>query len=298
MTIETSLIERAYRYAGPKGADLEPVQTEITELTIVQTGKPSAFKTRFLDPILCLVLQGTKENLLGQERILFTAGQAAIISLEVPAASRVIEASADEPFVCLALSLDLAILRSLAEEVDLIDKETAPARPVASGLASDELIHAMQRLFALTGSARDRQVMAPLIIREAHYWALISDQGTMLRRLTHRDGAASRIRNVLTHLRNDCAALHTIPDMAALAGMSISSFHDHFRDVTASTPLQYLKDLRLLEARRLLSEGADNVSRVAYAVGYQSPTQFSREYSRKFGNPPKTDRFSPMSQTA
>lgn len=131
--------------------------------------------------------------------------------------------------------------------------------------------------------------MAPLIRREIHFRLLLARHGAMLRQLVRQESAASRISKAIGKIRQDFKTQIAVSELARTAGMSVSSFHEHFRTLTATTPLQYQKDLRLIEARQLLIDGTRSVSNVAFEVGYESPTQFSREYSRKFGVSPRRD---------
>jgi AraC-like DNA-binding protein len=135
----------------------------------------------------------------------------------------------------------------------------------------------------------DAKVLGPSILREIHYRLLLSPIGSMLRNLLVANSNASRVAKAIRRLRSEYRFPLKVPDLAKAAGMSASSFHEHFKAVTGTTPLQYQKDLRLIEARALLKERQKAVSEAAYAVGYESPTHFSRDYSRKFGLPPSKD---------
>jgi AraC-like DNA-binding protein len=155
--------------------------------------------------------------------------------------------------------------------------------------ADPTLLDALRRYLELVDSPADAKVLGPLVSREIHYRLLVAPFGGMLRRLIRRDSNASAIARAIGHLRGDLCSPVVIPDLARRVGMSTSSFHKHFKAVTATTPLQYQKELRLLEARRLLTTGGASVTAVAYEVGYESSSQFSREYARKFGVPPSRD---------
>ena len=219
----------------------------------------------------------------------FGAGQSLIVSLDLPTVSRITEASEHTPYVALALAIDIGILRSLNEEVGESEIVGQKARALAAGMADERLIAAMGRLFDLVDRPVERKVLVPLITREIHFRALFAGHGEMLRRLSRHDSHASRVARAIAHIRRSFPASVSIPELARTAGMSPSSFHEHFKAVTATTPLQYQKELRLAEARQQLIYGGKSVSSVAYEVGYESPTQFSREYARRFGNPPSAD---------
>jgi len=288
---DPALAAQVIGFADRHGADHRSFPTGVEGLTLVRTRAPTVLVAQAYHPLVCLVLQGRKESYLGRERVEFAAGSAVIISLDLPTRARVVEASPLRPYVALALALDLDLVRRLAMELGPVPEAVEPpARAIEPGPVDAALVDAMRRLFALVEAPQDRPVLEPMIVREIHYRLLVASHGGMLRRLAQRDSHASRIHRVLARIRGDCSAAFTVAELAALAGMSPSSFHDHFRAVTNTTPVQYIKDMRLLEARQRLRSGGDPVSSVAFAVGYESPTQFSREYARKFGVPPRADR--------
>jgi AraC-like DNA-binding protein len=155
--------------------------------------------------------------------------------------------------------------------------------------ADPGLVDALRRYLSLANSPADARVLGPLIAKEIHYRLLVAPFGGMLRSLILRDSNASAIARAIGHIRGDIRSPIAVPDLARKVGMSPSSFHKHFKTITATTPLQYQKELRLLEARRLLVTGDISVTVAAYEVGYESASQFSREYARKFGVPPSRD---------
>ena len=144
--------------------------------------------------------------------------------------------------------------------------------------------------FDLIDRPLEAKVMAPLVLREIHFRLLMAQHGGMLRQLLQRGSHASRLTKVLERIKNDYTAPLAVTELASIAGMSPSSFHEHFKALTATTPLQYQKNLRLIEARRLLLDCGHNVSSAAFEVGYESPTQFTREYTRKFGASPSSHK--------
>ncbi|WP_417481637.1 AraC family transcriptional regulator N-terminal domain-containing protein [Maricaulis sp.] len=279
-------------YANNCGFDDWPQPTHVPTLSLVRSRVPTQFTAVDYQPLFCLVLQGSKQTLIGESLHRFGALQSLIVSLDLPATACVVEATAQTPYLALALDLDIGLLRDLASELDdLAGMDSPPSRTaLVVGDADPALIDAMARLFALRGSAMDIEVLAPLVIREIHYRLLLGNQGAALRALMQPDGQASRIARAITRIRRDYTAPLTIAGLAREAGMSISAFHDHFRALTGTTPLQYQKALRLMEARRRLQGTAASVTAIAFEVGYESPTQFSREYRRKFGQSPREDR--------
>ena len=210
-----------------------------------------------------------------------------LVSHDLPVSSRITEASPDAPYRALILSLDLGVLRSLYELVGEEITGTQSARSLSAGAADPSWVEPLVRYLDLAGSPLDAQVLGPLILKEIHYRLLVSPIGVMLRNLLSVDSHASRISRSIQRIRSNFRDPLAVEDLAQLAGMSPSSFHEHFKSVTGTTPRQYQKDLRLIEARALLSRGVSSVSAAGYQVGYESPTHFSRDYARKFGCSPK-----------
>ncbi|PZR09398.1 MAG: hypothetical protein DI536_22740 [Archangium gephyra] len=155
--------------------------------------------------------------------------------------------------------------------------------------ASPELVDALSRYLQLAQSPSDAKVLGPLLLKEIHYRLLTAKFGGVLRKLVRHDSRESAVARAIAHIRRDFRGTIGIPQLAREVGMSTSAFHKHFKEVTESSPLQYQKDLRLIEARRMLTRGGVSVSSAAFDVGYESPNQFSREYARKFGVSPSRD---------
>lgn len=286
----TDIITRVRRYADARNAAETPLETGIAGFTLVRCTRPTPIEPNLYRPLVCVVLQGRKESHLGGEPVSFAAGESLIVSLDLPTVSRVTEATVHAPYVALALQIDLRVIRSLYEEVGESEIASERARAIAAGTADERLIDAMARLFDLVGKPLEQKVLVPLLTREIHLWMLLAEHGEMLRTLSWRDSHASRIARAIARIRASFPVSISVAELARTAAMSPSSFHEHFKAITATTPLQYQKELRLLEARQQLIGGGKSVARVAYDVGFESPTQFSREYARKFGNPPRADR--------
>jgi AraC-like DNA-binding protein len=178
---------------------------------------------------------------------------------------------------------------NLVDEVPESALESQRALAAETHRADVGLLDALRRYLALADSPADAKGLGPIILKEIHYRLLTAPFGGMLRSLLRHDSKASAIARAIGHIRGDLRSPIAIPDLARRVGMSASSFHQHFKTVTSTTPLQYQKELRLLEARRLLKTGGASVTTAAFEVGYESPSQFSREYSRKFGLPPSQD---------
>ena len=280
------LIEKTVSYADARNAPDVPFETGIDGLSVARCRQATALEAMVYEPLVCLVLQGAKESYLGETPVRFRAGQSLIVSLDMPSASRVIEASAAKPYMALALRLDLSVLRELDLELADAGQDMASAPALAVGDADAALIQAMARLFDLVDNPLDRRILESSLKREVHFRLLLAGHAGLLRRLCRQDGHASRISRALLRIKQTFDEPLRVGELAALAGMSPSTFHQHFKALTATTPLQYQKDLRLLEAKRRLEGGESSVSQAAFAVGYESPSQFSREYARKFGASP------------
>ncbi|MEN0065983.1 MAG: AraC family transcriptional regulator [Myxococcota bacterium] len=258
-------------------------------LRVVRRTAPTTMEASVYEPIVCLILQGAKTTTVAGQSFTVRAGQSVIVSHPLPVGARITHASADAPFLSLVTPIDLSELRSLQHELDHPLRESEPARPYAITPVDAPTLAVFERYAALAGAPDDVRVLVPLIRRELHYRLLKADNGGMLRALLHRDSHASAIANAIRVLRADFRQAFDVAGLAQSVGMSASSFYKHFKVVTSTTPLQYQKELRLTEARRLLLGGRHSVSTAAYEVGYESPSQFSREYSRKFGAPPRSD---------
>lgn len=284
MTLE-ALAERAARLA-PQTTGGEPLTSElIPGLTLLRHPRRTAFEASIYEPVFCLILEGAKETTVGDRTCRLEAGHGLVVSHELPVLSRITRA----PYLSLLLDLDLPLLRSLEDE-DAPPPGTATTTAFEVEPCDDALVDAIDRYLALVRSPADLRVLGPLALREIHYRILGARCGVTLRRLLRKDSHASGVARAIAHLRRNFKTSVAVPELARRAGMSPAAFHKHFKAVTSATPLQYQKDLRLVTARRLLRAGEASVTDAAFDVGYQSPSQFSREYARKFGVPPTRDR--------
>ena len=273
--------------AGGLGAGCETGVEGLYAIANVETTECSA---SFYEPVMCLVLQGAKEAYMRDRVVRYSAGDILIVSHAVPVEAAVIKASSQEPYAALVLRLDLTLVRSLADEIGKVAEADEDMQSLQAAASDAPLIDAMHRLFRLSQDPLEAHALAPLVLKEIHFRLLRAEHGGMLRQLLHHDSTASRISKTIATIRGNFKTNIAVTDLAAECGMSLSAFHEHFKAVTATTPLQYQKDLRLLEARRLLSSNGLSVAAAAYEVGYESPTQFSREFSRKFGLPPSSQK--------
>ncbi|MCG8537270.1 MAG: AraC family transcriptional regulator [Pseudomonadales bacterium] len=280
-------------YADKNNFSDMPTPMGFGGLSIARARQPSPLTQTLYVPLLCLVLQGKKSTQFGNKEVLFGAKDTLIVSINLPTTSQVTVASPKAPYVSLAIEINLDLIRELQLELEheLIDNKMKKEASVASGIGGTELANAMQRLFLLhQRSYAEQKILSPLIQREIHFRMLFEGHGGMLRQLARPDSHASRINRAILKLHNDYAQPITIQQLATLAGMSVSSFHEHFKTTTALSPLQYLKNIRLHKAQQMLSLSADSVSSIGFEVGYESAAQFSREFARKFGYPPSKYR--------
>jgi len=288
---QTSLSQQIRRYTERRGEIGVYCPTGLEGLVVMQARTKTPLSGTLYEPVVCLILQGAKEIRLGSRTIQCMPGASVIVSHTLPIQSRVTSATASEPYIAMILRLDLKTLRGLIDDVDeAVESGGDGPESIAAAVADPLLLDAMDRLFSLTDDPAGKRVLAPLIEREIHYRLLTAGHGAMLRRLLVRNSHASRIAKAIAHIRDSFTEPLSIPELSSLANMSPSSFHQHFKAVTATSPIQYQKNLRLLEARRLLVDDRRPVTEAAFTVGYQSPAQFSREYSRMFGIPPREDK--------
>jgi AraC-like DNA-binding protein len=259
-------------------------QTPIPGLMAVRATAPSGLVHAISQPLVCLVLQGSKRVTMGTQSFAFSAGESLLITADVPTVNQITHASALSPYLSLVLALDLAVIADLVQQ--MAEPPLADAAPVRVGPTETDVADAALRLMGLLDRPKALPVLQVQLVREMHYWLLAGRLGVAIRRLGWPDGHAQRVARAVSVLRADFARPLPVERLAAVAGMSPSSFHQHFRSATSLSPLQFQKQLRLIEARRLmLSEGV-SASSAAFAVGYESVPQFTREYGRMFGLPP------------
>lgn len=284
------LIRCALRHAPREGRH----ETSYPPFQLVRCDRPSPRIHSLHQPSLCMIAQGTKVVTLGDATLRYTAGEFLYSAVELPLTGEVLVAAPRQPYLCLVLAVDPALV------FDLVAAGPPPARGAPAsrsgrgpaifvGRPDPEVSDAFLRLLRCLDRPGDVQVLAPMIARELTYRLLHGPYGEAVRQIGVADSQTQRIAGVLGRLKRDFAKPLRSDELARAAGMSVSSFHAHFRSVTTLSPLQYQKQLRLAEARRLLHTGAVSAADAGYQVGYLSPSQFSREYARAFGAPPRSD---------
>ncbi|PYO91652.1 MAG: AraC family transcriptional regulator CmrA [Gemmatimonadetes bacterium] len=241
-------------------------------------------------PCFCVVAQGSKEVALGAERYRYDGARYLLVSAGLPLVGHVIEASKERPYLAMALALDPAVVTAVLIETGLLaPRADGDVRALTVSQLDANLLDAVVRLVRLLDSPADYGVLAPLVVREIVYRLLIGDQGDRLRQIAVIDGRVHRIAKAIEILGKDRDKPLRIADIARQLGMSVSGLHSQFKAVTGMSPLQFQKQLRLQEARRLLLAGEVDVARAGYRVGYDDASHFSREYKRLFGEPPMRD---------
>jgi AraC-like DNA-binding protein len=298
-----SLLELVRRYTeAPAGG--VPFRTPVPGLILLRSDEERMPSHMVFKPSLCVTVQGSKWTTFGDRRYDYPAGQALVVSIEMPAHSRIEGASPQEPFLGVVVELDLAVMHEVLEAFDARGAGTPVGNPPVDGEAPERdlpghgvfvtnfagpLADCVLRMVRLLDAPDAIPVLAPLIMKEICYWLLTGPQGGDVARLALANAHARRVINAIHVLRDQYMQALSIDDLAAVAQMSTSAFHRQFKALTSMTPLQYQKQLRLMEARNRMLAGTANAETAAYQVGYESPSQFSREYARMFGAPPRRD---------
>lgn len=265
-------------------------ETPIAGLNFFRRDEPAEPCICLVEPSIVMVVQGAKQMLIGAEAYVYDTSRFLVTSLDLPANSGVLTASREQPCLGFWLKLDLRLLAELIAQGHLPPpRERATPKSVGLGAITPAILEPFNRLLGLLDEPDAIDVMAPLIQKEIHYRLLTSDQAPLLRQIASVDSQGYRIAKAIDWLKVNFSLSLRIEDLAARVQMSVPTFHHHFRQLTAMSPLQYQKWLRLNEARRLMINEHMDAAGAAFEVGYESPSQFSREYSRLFGAPPKRD---------
>ncbi|ASG24376.1 AraC family transcriptional regulator [Nitrospirillum viridazoti CBAmc] len=278
----------AYIEAQGGGQGLFP--TPIGGFDIVRSFKERMRMRQVYKPSICVVVQGAKEIALGADTLRYGAMECLAIGMTLPATGHIVEASPDAPYTGLTLELDVAMIRDVLEQLEMPPAPPASSRPCLFVRRVDEpLAECVLRLLRMCETPKAIPILFPSVMREICYWLLSGPNGGELCKLAEPESNAARVAKALHLMHKDITRTLRMEELAEVARMSLSSFHQHFKAMTSMTPLQFQKQLRLLEARRLMVTEDTNVSEAAYQVGYESASQFSREYSRMFGVAPKRD---------
>lgn len=261
----------------------------IPGLTVIRADSPSMPTPSVYEPSLCIVVQGRKRAVLGDDVYYYDALNYLTVSVTLPAIGHVLEATPEKPYLCLRLELDARMIGELLLQVGRSAVPPSTDRGLYVARTSPQLLDAVLRLTRLLEQPRDAAILAPLVLREIHYRVLTGELGHRLRELCVVDSQVNRVARAIDLLRKRFTESLRIEDLAAAAHMSESSLHHRFKAVTAMSPMQFQKHLRLHEARRLMLTDGLEAAAAAHRVGYESPSQFSREYRRLFGAPPRRE---------
>jgi AraC-like DNA-binding protein len=272
------------RHARPGVAE-----TALTGVRVLISAMPTEAVHHVTEPGLGIVVQGAKNTVVGDRVFEYGEGDFVITSVDLPISSHVVRASAARPYLACRMALDPAAIAALLLEAPGTDELVTAPCGMGVHKAAPELLEAVVRLLRLLDTPRDAPVLRPLIEREILWRLLCGEQGGRVRQIGLADSRLAQVSHAIRWIRQHFAEAVSIEELARLATMSVSSFHRHFRAVTAMTPIQFQKQIRLQEARSRLLAEADDVAAVGFAVGYDSASQFSREYSRLFGAPPGRD---------
>ena len=264
--------------------------TDVPGLLLTRRTAPTAPASATYEPSLAVVAQGRKRAILGGTTFIFDPSRYLLTSLDLPVICNVIEASEAVPYLCFVLKLEIPVVRELLSREEIQAPVAASNSPaMATGETTAELLDACCRLMDLLNSPQDIPFLSGLIQREIIYRILRGPEGARLRAIATLGDQSQRTAKAIAWVRANYAKPLLVNDLAKIAAMGVSTLHHHFRVLTAMSPLQYQKQLRLHAARgRMLMDGLDAAS-AAFEVGYESASQFNREYSRFFGQPPMRD---------
>lgn len=264
--------------------------TDLEPLAFLRESTVDTSFSGLYEPTLVVVVQGEKVDNLGEERYLYRPATFLVLTVDLPISGVIVRASPSEPYLAVKVKLDLA---QLAEVLAQVGTQWYKPRGGVSGLSASDaglpLLESVIRLVQLLETPQDQAFLAPLLFRELSYRLLTGPQSEALRQIATKDSATQRVAAAIKQIKRDFAGPLHVGDLAEQANMSSATFYRHFKNVTSLSPLQYQKQLRLLEARRLMLSQSCTAAHAAYQVGYENPAQFSREYAREFGAPPIED---------
>ena len=264
----------------------EPIRKVLPSLTVARSTHRSRLEHYISEPVLSVVLQGAKRVVLGDEALRYGAGQFLVVSVDMPLSGHITQASVSEPFLGLSYTLSSDLISELVHDGDIRgDDETARTGIAVSDL-TDDFLNSLLRLVQLADHPEDVPVLGRALEREITWRLMHSDQGDMVQQIGLADSHMAQVGRAISWMRRNYAQTVSVGELAEMAGMSATSFHRHFRKVTQKSPIQFLQQVRLHEARARLLASTKNVSTIAYEAGYNNPSQFSREYKRLFGIAP------------
>ncbi|MDO9414742.1 AraC family transcriptional regulator [Pararhizobium sp.] len=263
-------------------------ETAIPRVGLVRSSAVTQPVHTLYEPSFCLVARGRKRATVGGHAHVYDSSNYLVVGVDLPIIGAVIEANPEEPFLCVRLLLDRELLAGLLLDHP-VEPDAAGLSTVGLGQATPELMDAAVRLLRLLDAPEDIGALAPMAEREILYRLLKGSQSRILRQIANGESRLSKVARALSFMRSNYREAFAIEDLAAIAGMSPSSFYEHFRSATTMSPLQFRTHIRLQEARRLMMLDGISAAEAGFRVGYDSPSQFSRDYTRIFSAPPKRD---------
>jgi len=291
MLAKSTLIDTLLRHAPESGI----FSDKIGGFAIVRRDTPNTVERCMVNPIILISVQGKKRSVIGSVAYEYEAGQSLILGVELPTDSIVLDASPEKPYCSMVLALDVSLITEILtklpkkENKSDIDGQKQNISAVACFKTDPDVLKAFTSLAELLDTPKHIEYLAPLIIKEIHYRLLLSPLGKHIKAIYFLGTQSNEIARAVTWLEKNYKAPLKVEALAKYANMSVSAFHRNFKAITTLSPLQYQKKLRLFEAQRLMLEKRMNATTASYAVGYESSTQFIREYKRMFGNSPKRD---------
>lgn len=277
-----TLADLIARYAPADGS----FNTAIARVGLIRSGSVTEPLHTLYEPSCCIVAQGRKRATLADTAYVYDPSHYLVVGADLPVIGAVIEASKTEPYLCFRLEVDRNVL------AEMLIEQPQPADEMAAvgvSAATPELIDAAVRMLQLLDAPNDAPALAPLVEREILHRLIRGPQGNILRQIASGGSRLNQIRRTIEFIRQNFQQAFSIEDLADMAGMSASSFHEHFRAITATSPLQFRTQIRLQEARRLMLVEGLNAADAGFRTGYESPSQFSREYTRVFQISPRRD---------
>lgn len=285
---KTPLLKELRTLIGRFAGETETLKA-LPNVLLFTSCSPTAPRSAVAEPAFALVAQGAKRAVVGEQVFNYRAGQYLVVSVDLPIHACVVQASANDPYLGMVMMLKPAAVANLLLETGASPDGRTERPGIAVSDATQELLEPLVRMLRLLERPGDIPVLLPAIEREILWRLLNGEQGTLVRQLGLADSRMAQVGRAIKWLRSHYSEAVRIGDLARMASMSVTSFHRHFRTVTSMSPIQFQKQIRLQEARTRLLSGAEDVAGVGFQVGYESPSQFSREYRRLFGAPPGRD---------
>ena len=266
------------------------INESLEGVRLIRASAPTEPVYGVCEPAFCVIAQGGKRVYLGEEELSYDPYSYLLTTMKLPLIGQVSEASAEEPYLAIMMSIDTALISEVAMTMPAQRGSAGETeRSVAVSPLDSELLDATTRLTRLISNPADQALMLPMVAKEIVYRLLQGPQRDQLLQMALADSHSHRIGQVIADIRDNLTRVLHIPTLASRAGMSVSSFHHHFKTATAMSPIQYQKQLRLQEARRLMLSQYLDAAKAGYEVGYEDPSHFSRDYKRLFGTPPMRD---------